>query len=248
MSRIETLGYSWNGQLSAQESFDHETEEYEKYKESPEIHIKRLKIKFALDATALYHLECIQIPEFRQYLQDACSMCVGYFCDNWWTAEAFERLSDDARRNCNLTNMEDIKGGVETNAIALDKGHPERDLVWHSGLTGALLFGGLLNKWDEVSRACGWFDETIEPEYSAGTVEDDLFYFFICVAGQLGPLPFDRFAKLAQKVQKSRLKRPRLLFRAWEAAVKCDQHEFDNAFVASLKHFLSRKEEQGHAL
>jgi len=71
-------------------------------------------------------------------------------------------------------------------------------------------------------------------------IEDEYFQLYICIAGSLSPEPMEGADELLAKVKKCRLKRPRLLCAAWEAATAADQAAFDKAFPATVKHFVSK--------
>ena len=106
-----------------------------------------------------------------------------------------------------------------------------------------MILAGLVGRWEDIGRISSWFDATIEPEYSAGTIEDEYYQLFVCIAGGLSPTPMEGEAELLAKVKSCRAKRVRLLCAAWEAAQAADQAAFDKAFPQTDKHYLSKPED-----
>ena len=209
------------------------------YKASPNATQRAHAIKSIFNLVAFQHLGFGEVPGIRERVEMGIDLSVDYFGGDWWTPDGINRLEPEKKSKFRLDDPKQLENTVERNARALNKSHPERELEWYSALRGGLFFGGLSERWEDVMRICSWFDATIEPEYSAGTIENQLFQLYICIAGSLSPEPMEGADQLLQQVKNCRLKRIRLLCAAWEAVIAADQAAFDKAFTETVKHFVA---------
>lgn len=193
------------------------------------------RIETKLFSPALRHLDFgpISVDDVRHECEQGVDLSLEYFNESWWRPETL------ARRGMTQSEIEAFNIG---NILGVDKSRSNRKLKWYDVLVSALFLGGLVGRWDDLTKICSWFDSTIEPEYKAGEIEDEYMQLFICIAGSLSPQPMAGAVELLAKVKKCRTKRPRLLCAAWEAANAADQSAFDKAFKETVAHFLSKRE------
>jgi len=163
--------------------------------------------------TVLEHLGYGPLPSVSARLNRGVDRAVEYFLGDWWRAS-------------------------ESDSQALDKSRPDRRLRWFDILPNALLIGGLTGRWDDLTKICSWFDESIEMEYRGGMNEDTYMQLFLCIASDLSPTPMPGIDGMLANVKASRTKRPRLLCALWEAALAKDQKAFNKALKDSVSHFL----------
>ncbi|MES2792231.1 MAG: hypothetical protein V4719_21620 [Planctomycetota bacterium] len=196
---------------------------------------------------ALRHLGFSPISDelVQRECHRAMDRAVEYFTGSWWRVEEIDKLPSEMLVMLHLFKPIDRisptrEYHLDEISKGLDKSRKDRKLKWYDALTNALFFGGLLNRWDDLAKICSWFDGSIEPEYQAGTLEDEYMQLFVCIAGSLAPQLMPGAEELLAKVKKCRLKRPRLLCAAWEAAIAVDQPAFDKAFKDTVNHFLSK--------
>lgn len=164
------------------------------------------------------HLGYRTPPDIEKYLTDGFEVALDYFYGEWWKNRT--DLAFDFR-------------------IMIDKTHPDRDLIWFKTFSAGLLLGLLAERWSDIAKLCSWVEADLKPEYLGGEVEDQLVHVYLSVAASLRAEPMPGLAELEAGIKKCRTKRPRLLFKAWEAARGGDQPAFDKAFRESLEHFDS---------
>ncbi|MHC4402972.1 MAG: hypothetical protein ACYTG0_25200 [Planctomycetota bacterium] len=161
----------------------------------------------------LEHLGYGPIEDLTAHLKRGVDRCLEYFFGDWWVGD-----EDDAR--------------------ALDKSRPDRELRWFGVLPKALLLGGLTGRWDDVSKICSWFDDSIEVECQGGMMADEYMLMFLCIASSLSPEPMAKVDEMVAKVKACRSRRPRLLCALWEATLAKDQKAFNKGLKDSVDHFL----------
>lgn len=140
---------------------------------------------------------------------------------------------------------EQVARGVDLAVVYFTSGgHSSyhRSYPWFDALTSGLFLGGLAGRWEDLGRICSRLDASIDPEYTAGMIEDEYQQLFLCIASSLRPEPMEGVKELLAKVKNCRARRPRLLCAAWEAAIAGDQAAFNKAFPETVKHFLSQRE------
>lgn len=197
-------------------------------------------IQRKLRLVAMHHLEIGDVDDLREQTQSGVDLVVDYFCGDWWKPEGFARLTDEVKEKYGLNDPQKYERALSINAVCLENSRPSDSLEWYTPLRAGLLMGGLTGRWDDVGKICSWFDTAIPPEYCAGEIEDQTFQLFICIAGELRAEPMNGANQLLAKVKECRLKRPRLLCAAWEAAIAKDQTAFNKAFVDSVLHFVAK--------
>lgn len=242
----ELLGRSWAWKIPFDEAVERRAFNDEKYRDSTTLNQRIDHFKSKLDLLVWHHLGFGDVPDIRRHADHGVRLAVDYFWGDWWTAEGLDRLMPlELQRELQFDQPGERRDSfLRGNAGALDRNDPERNLKWFRALQTGLLLGGLTRQWKEVARICSWFDPTIEPEYSAGMVEDELFQWYVAMACQLKPEPENGLDVLINHVKKCRLKRPRLLMAAWESVMADDQAGFDQAFPASVKQFLARADKK----
>lgn len=244
--RFEVLGREWCYSKPVAETVADWQDIHSAF-EVPNAETRSIQIKSKLFYPAIYHLGFGSISEDVVWKEcnRALDLAVDYFTGKWWTVEEIDKLPPELLQRMHLsrpTTGVSVARETRLDEISkrMDKDREDRELVWYDVLTSALFFGGLLGRWNELAAICAWFDKSIEPEYQAGTVEDEYMQLFICIAGSLSPQPMIGADELIATIKKCRSKRPRLLCAAWEAANTGDQAAFDKAFKESVNHFLSK--------
>jgi hypothetical protein len=229
---FELLGRTWNFMYPPGEIAKH----WRQTKVYPECRSLSVAIRDKLLYSIFKHLgfDYVTTKEIREEVEQGVDMAVRYFDDKWWRPEHMDKG--------NFSEAE-LAAYTEANREGLDKANPHRYLRWFTAFTSALFLAGLSGRWHDLSKICSWFEATIEPEYTAGQLEDEYMQLFICIAASLRPEPMPGADKLLAKIKKCRTKRPRLLCAAWEAANAADQAAFDRAFPETVKHFLSKPED-----
>lgn len=179
----------------------------------------------------------------RQKVQAAVDQSVRYFTTKWWTTDV---VNPEAYRGAGFTDPAVIESAIQECLRNIDKSRSDRELIWLDAFTSAMFCCGLTGRWEELKRICTWFDATIEPGYSAGTIEDEYQLALVYIACSMNPdhAPPGREG-LLEKVKKSRLKRPRNLIAIWEAIASQDQKGFSKAFSEGVNHFLAKTESTG---
>lgn len=169
-------------------------------------------IMYKLMYVALAHLGYGPIEGLARHLHEGSNQAVEFFTTDWW------RASNDDQ-------------------ILMNKHSPEAD--WFDPFCHGILLTALAQRWDDVARICGWLDAAVQPQFTAGHLEDAVFQLFICIGASLRPEPITGVEDLLAKVKACPKKRPLLLCSAWEAALAKDQSAFDKAFKESVTNFLS---------
>lgn len=240
--RHELLNRPWVWKLSFDEAVERQGPETDrKYRNTVTLNQRIDHFRSKLDLVIWHHLGLGDVPDIERHVDHGVDLAIDYFWSDWWTAEGLDRLMPlELEQELGFDRPGDARDNfLNGNACAVNKQHPERSLKWLVPLQAGLLLGGLAGRWADVAKVCSWFDPTIEPEYSAGIVEEQLFLWYVGVACQLKPEPDDDVGTLFERVRAARRKRPRLLMAAWEAVMSIDQDAFDQAFPASVKHFVS---------
>lgn len=166
----------------------------------------------AVNALSLHHLgfELTKPPEF--FLERGFDVAVDYFCGDWWNDD------EDAQE-------------------FLDKTTHRDNLEWVTEFTHSLLLGLLSERWDDVSRICSWVEADLVPEYMGGFFEPELVHVYRSIAAGLRSSPMPGLDMVERQILNCRLERPKVLFRAWQAARARDQSQFEKAFVDAVAHF-----------
>jgi hypothetical protein len=169
----------------------------------------------------------------RRKTSAAVDQAVRYFSPEWWKSLGPE----DFEREGILEHANMYAAG---NPLC-DKMHPQRKLEWYEPFTAGLFHCGLAGRFMDIERIATWFDDpSIEPEYTAGTLEDEYQLMFIYIGSRLNPNSSGGFDALLERVKKCRLKRPRLLCALWESIERHDQRAFDKALCDNLNRFLAK--------
>jgi hypothetical protein len=148
------------------------------------------------------------------YLQQGFDVVVNYFCNDWWKCD-------------------------EEYSIRMNKARNDRDLKWIQVFSNGLLLGLLTERWSELARVCAWVEADLLPEYTAGDYEDELVDLYKSLAAGLRPEPMPGLEEVEARILKSRKKRPKLLFHAWDAARNNNQALFNETFLKAIQHFES---------
>lgn len=239
----ELLGRKWDYMHPLPELLEDLRSEDKKFSNVPNVGPRLGHISNKLMFPVLYHLGFGPVSDVRQEVEDGVDLALEYFDDVWWRPEGIDRLPPEEIKRLRLDEPEIRTDAIERASRALDKSRSDRVLKWFEPLVHGLFLAGLVERWDDIGKICSWFDATIEPEYTAGELEDEYQQLFLCIAGSLSPEPMEGADELLAKVKKCRAKRPRLLCAAWEAASAADQAAFDKAFPETVKHFLSKPED-----
>lgn len=174
--------------------------------------IRKFSIMYKLMFVAFEHLGYGPIEGLQQHMKDGADQAVEFFTTDWWRAN-----NDDQ--------------------ILMDKHGSAPD--WFDPFCHGVLLTALAQRWDDVARICGWLDANVQPEFTAGNLEEAVFQLFICIGASLRAEPMPGVEDLLAKVKECPRKRPLLLCAAWEAALAKDQAAFNKAFKESVTNFLS---------
>ncbi|QDU47642.1 hypothetical protein Mal52_61770 [Symmachiella dynata] len=241
MKNYELLGYEVN----------EVTRNYSKYlrERRGELHgcpratFRRSHIEILLDYPCLQQLGYEEIGDVSAELEEGLALVVDYFHGDWWRAENIRRIERESPELLHIKPWMNVDAIILDNSQDMDRSNPDCKFEWHDELRSGIIFGGLLEKWDEVAHICAALDADVSPEYSAGTIIDEYFQYYLCVAGKLSGQWDAGFEKLLESAKKCRQKRLRDLLAAWEAAVAGNQAAFDKAFPAAIKSFLKREDD-----
>ncbi len=185
----------------------------------------------------------VEISDVAQRLEDGYNAVLDYFRGDWWTEGNIRHVELESPELLPIKPWLNVDAIIKDNAQHMDRSSPSCMFQWYEPLRSGIIFGGLLEKWDDVAHICSALDADVPPEYSAGTIIDEYFHYYLCVAGKLSGQWDAGFEKLLESAKKCRQKRLRDLLAAWEAAVAGDQAAFDKAFPAAIKSFIKRKDD-----
>lgn len=108
---------------------------------------------------------------------------------------------------------------------------------WFQTFSRGLFLGLLTERWEDVAKLCSFARSDLPAEYLGDEIEWEGTLVYLSIAADLRPEPLDGLEDVEAKINKCKRKRPRLLFKAWEAARARDQAAFNKAIKESLKHF-----------
>lgn len=174
---------------------------------------RQMELETIVAYVVLEHLGYEPVEDLTPYLTRGVDRAVEYFLGDWWMRDKMD-------------------------ALYMDKSRPDRELHWFDVLPNALLLGGLTGRWDDVSKICSWFDESVGLEYQGGLVADEYMIMLLCIASSLGPRPMAGIDAMVATVKACRSRAPKLLCALWEATMAKDQKRFDKALKGSVQHFL----------
>lgn len=167
-------------------------------------------ISLSVNLAVVQHLGIFEVDCLLERLNTGVERSIEYFLGDWW--------------KCN-----------ELDISYLDKSHPDRSLIWSSPYSNAAFLCGLTGRWDDLQRISDWVDESVYPEITFGAIEDEFMVYLIYVASCLRHQRLSTHDRLQEAIESGRPKRPRLLLRAFQAAIDGDQVSFSKAIVESLK-------------
>lgn len=156
------------------------------------------------------HLGVFKLDNLSDKINTGVDRAIEYFLGDWW------------RNN-------------ETDRTYLDKSHPERALIWSGPYLHAAFLCGLTKRWGDLQRVSEWIDESVYPEITFGSIDDEFSLFLLYVASCLRDSPLSIHDTLCEAIEKGRPKAPRLLLNAFRSAVDSDQKSFEKAIIASLQ-------------
>ena len=226
MKKFELVGYppgrikDWVSSL-ASDSID-----VGKFPVSGDHHSRRTcGINSRLALLGLRHLGLDFVLDTKSFLARSTDAVEEYFCGDWWR--------DD-----------------EDSCIHMDKSkrNPERD--WSGAFSRSLTLLLLDEDWDRTARVCAWVDADL-PAYPVGfsnDPEDEVIYLYQIMAAALRPEPMPGIESLQEVLRKCRKKQPKLLYKAWDAACRGDQSEFNESFLKSVEAFAGRRREHDYPL
>ena len=189
------------------------------------------------------HMGFAHFSDVSPELLTGLSVVEDYFFGDWWTEENIRRVSNEAPDRLRLTQWKTVESTIVENVGRMDRSSPGCKFLWHGELRAGIIFGGLLEEWDKVAHICSAVDAETNPEYSAGTIVEEYFKWYLCVAGRLSDEWTDGMDQLLADVKQCRQKRLRDCVAAWEAAVATDQTSFDKAFTTAVKSFIKKKDD-----
>lgn len=246
MQNYEKLGYG--DRITPELNYDRKVEklavERQEKAGSPRIRYWQRQIEIMMTYPCWKHLGVVELPDVRDEVEEGFALAVEYFHGDWWTEEGVRRVEkNDPEKLWLSKGRKTVENIIAVNAQHLDRSNPDCLFEWHKCLRSGMLLGALLGKWGEVGHLCSWVDAAVKPEYSAGTVVDEYYDLYLCMAGQLSTATVDGLDDLLSKVRKCRQKRVRLLTDAWESAIAGDQAAFDKAFPKLVSDFVRRPDD-----
>ena len=177
--------------------------------------LRELDAHDSLSLAIMRHLDYETPPWIERCINEGFDVALDYFFGEWW-------LNDEERP-------------------LVDKRHPDRNLYWFKAFSYGLFLGLLTERWSDVAKLCSWIEADLRPEYIGDDLEDQGCQVYISMAASLRPEPMAGLAEVEANIQKCRTKRPRLLFKAWQAARSGNQLAFNKAMTASLEHFIANR-------
>lgn len=187
-------------------------------------------------------------PDVIPELQEGLSLVVEYFHGDWWTADNIRRVERERPEILHLKEWTTVEKIIKSNAQDMDRSNLDCNFRWRDQVRSGIIFGGMLEKWDEVAHICSALDADVKLEYSAGTIVDEYFQYYLCVAGNLSGQWTDGMEALLESAKKCRQRRLRQTIAAWEAAIAGEQPAFDKAFEAVVKSFVKREDDPSEYL
>jgi hypothetical protein len=121
-------------------------------------------------------------------------------------------------------------------AKARPKMHWTKEVAWYQPYSQALLLATLAGRPRERTRLSDYLHPKLVVETVAIPIEPVLGDVLLCIAAPLQTKPMDS-APLQERLQKSRKKRPKLLFKAWQALETGDRAKFASALADSMANF-----------
>ncbi|QDU47643.1 hypothetical protein Mal52_61780 [Symmachiella dynata] len=243
MKNYELLGIDANNPEEFADRLRELDAERRDAEECPRWTYRRSYILTLLEYPCWEQMGYIEISDLPQRLEDGCKAVIDYFHGDWWREENIRRIERETPELLRIKPWSTVENIIENNAQRMDRSNPDCMFQWYEPLRSGIIFGGLLEKWDDVAHICSALDADVAPEYSAGTIIDEYFHYYLCVAGKLSGQWDAGFEKLLESAKKCRQKRLRDLLAAWDAAVASDQAAFDKAFPAAIKSFIKRKDD-----
>ena len=182
----------------------------------------------------------VDFADVSPELVTGLSVVEDYFHGDWWTEESIRRIESESPDLLRLSQWQTVDSIIRGNAKRMDRSQPDCKFQWHDELRAGIIFGGLLDEWDKVAHICSAVDAETRPEYSAGTVVEQYFQWYLCVAGRESGQWTEGMDALMVSVKACRQRRLRQVVAAWEAAVAADQAAFNKGFTAAVKSFLKK--------
>ena len=173
----------------------------------------------SLSLAIMCHLDYETPPWIERRVSEGFDVALDYFFGDWWYDDKYRQM--------------------------LDKRHPDRNLYWFKAFSCGLFLGLLTERWPDVAKLCSWIEADLKPEYLGDELEVQGCQVYVSMAASLRPEPMEGLADVEANIQKCRTKRPRLLFKAWQAARSGDQLAFNKATTESLEHFIANRRAHG---
>lgn len=240
LTNYEILGRRWIYPTSV-EQVVHDSRKSDKTKiYMPNAEARAYEISFARFFPVLRHLGFKPISDnvVRSEVTWGIGCANEFFCEHWWRSELLTPESVIALGAA----PQFVESLLEMTRQQVDKSRPDRELRWYDAFRSTLFLCGLADRWMDLSKICAWFDDTtIEPEYVAGTTEDQYQLLFLHIASSLNPNPPTGLEELMAKVKKSRMPRTKAMVAIWEAIQSKSQKEFDKGFVKVIDRFLTQE-------
>ncbi|MCA9111044.1 MAG: hypothetical protein KDA52_13920 [Planctomycetaceae bacterium] len=186
------------------------------------------------------HMGFVDFSDVSPELVTGLSVVEDYFHGDWWTEEDVRRVERESPDRLRLGQWNTIEATIRVNAQRMDRSKPDCRFHWHDELRAGIIFGAMLEKWDKVAHICSAVDAYTSPEYSAGTVVEEYYKWYLCIAGRLSNEWTDGMDQLMSGVRKCRQKRLRECVTAWEAAVAADQAAFNKTFPITIKSYVKK--------
>ena len=110
------------------------------------------------------------------------------------------------------------------------------ELSWHDPFIQSCILGMLGNQWEKVSELGGWLcPNKMESYIGHASIEEAMV--LILIAAHLTGEKMGGADSLCEKVEKCRLKRPKLLLSVLDSVIAQDQQLFDRGMHDLLKHY-----------
>ena len=151
----------------------------------PNVKYRRRHIVILLTYPCWNHMGLVEFRAVTLELEEGLMLVADYFHGDWWTVDNIRCVERESPELLRLRRSNTVEKIIMVNTREMDRSQPDCEFEWHDELRSGIIFGGLLERWDEVAHLCSALDADVPLEYSAGTIVDEYFQFYLCVAGKL---------------------------------------------------------------
>ena len=221
--RYREMGIEFNFRIPLSELQTHYERRFtgiQQYTSQTMLSAREDDVYYCLEILSANHLQLPGTHSPEQWLERGIDCARHHFLDEWEI--------DGDPRHC----------------LVWEKREKPRELQWYKAFSRGLILLLLSDERGErFDEFCCWPWAELEPEYAGmgDDLEVEIAYMFIIIAAAFRSEPMEGFDELLDKMQKCRLRRPKLLLKSWEAVLAKDQKAFDQAMAKSIQHCIKSK-------